>query len=268
MKIISADQRLSAQRGVKALIVGPSGVGKTSLLRTLDNDLCARALFVDIEAGDLAVQDVPVATIRPRTWTDCRDIACVLGGPNPELASDKAYSQAHYDSVVSNPDMKRLAEFDIAFVDSLTALSRLSIGYAETQPEAFNDRGKKDLWGIYGLHARQMIGLLLQLQQAREKHLITVAILEKLVDKAHNIEWSIQIEGGKTSRQLPGIVDELLVMNFVDFGDGKPTRALVCSSPNPWGYFAKDRSGRLDQCEEPNLKTLIDKLTAKSSPAA
>ena len=36
MQIISADQRLAERRGVKALIVGPAGVGKTTLLRTLD----------------------------------------------------------------------------------------------------------------------------------------------------------------------------------------------------------------------------------------
>ena len=36
MKIISADERLRERRGAKVLIVGPAGVGKTSLLRTLD----------------------------------------------------------------------------------------------------------------------------------------------------------------------------------------------------------------------------------------
>jgi putative ribosome biogenesis GTPase RsgA len=55
MQIISADQRLAEPRRVKTLIVGPAGVGKTSLLRTLDP---ASTLFVDIEAGDLSVQDV------------------------------------------------------------------------------------------------------------------------------------------------------------------------------------------------------------------
>ena len=61
MKIISADKRLAERRGVKALIVGPAGVGKTSQLRALDP---ARTLFIDVEAGDLAVQDVPL--IGPR----------------------------------------------------------------------------------------------------------------------------------------------------------------------------------------------------------
>jgi ABC-type transport system involved in cytochrome bd biosynthesis fused ATPase/permease subunit len=51
---------------VKALIVGPAGVGKTSLLRTLNT---AGTLFVEAEAGDLAVQDLPVDTLRVEDWS-------------------------------------------------------------------------------------------------------------------------------------------------------------------------------------------------------
>ena len=57
MKIIGADERLNEPRGVKFLIKGPSGVGKTSLLRTLPDP--SRVLFIDSDAGDLCVQDVP-----------------------------------------------------------------------------------------------------------------------------------------------------------------------------------------------------------------
>src|SRR5262245_49803248 len=105
-----------------------------------------------------------------------------------------------------------------------------------------------------------MIGWLNQLQHARGRDVVFVAILERAVDDLNIATWQPQIEGSKTSRELPGIVDQIVTMNWVDFGDGAPTRAFVCTSPNPWAYPAKDRAGRLEQIEEPHLGKLITKL--------
>jgi AAA domain len=135
-------------------------------------------------------------------------------------------------------------------VDSITAVSRLSLRSAEQQPEAFSERtGKKDPRGAYGHHGREMIAWLKQLQHARGKSVVFVAILEMIKDEFNRPEWQIQLEGGKTGRELPGIVDQVVSYQFIDFGDGVPSRA----SPNQWGFPAKDRSGRLDQIEKPHL---------------
>jgi len=54
------------------------------------------------------------------------------------------------------------------------------------------------------------------------------------------------------------------VMDFLKFDDQDPARGFVCSSPNPWGYPAKDRSGKLDQTEPPDLGKLIAKILNRS----
>lgn len=261
MNIIKADQRVAQKRGVKALITGIAGVGKTSLLRTLDH---SKTLFVDLEAGDLAVQDVPVDTLRPKTWQECCDIAAFLGGPNPSLPADTHYSEAHYAAAVSHiGDVAALDKYDTYFIDSITVAGRLCFRWAEQQPEALSDRGKKDLRGIYGLHGRSMVNWLTQLQHARGKNVIFVGILEKHVDDFNITTWEIQIDGSKTGRELPGIVDQIITLQWIDFGDGNPLRAFVCNQPNQWGYPAKDRAGRLEQIEEPHLGRLLEKLIAK-----
>jgi hypothetical protein len=259
MQITSATERLAEQRGVKAVVVGPAGVGKTSQLRTLDPD---RTLFIDIEAGDLSVQDVRIDTIRIDDWPTARDLACRIGGPNSSYPPTACYSQAHFEGV--GGALENLDRYDTIFVDSITAISRLSFRWSEQQPESFSERtGKKDTRSAYGLHGREMIAWLNQLQHSRGKSVIFVAILEKITDEFNHIEWQIQLEGGKTGRELPGILDLIVSMQWIDFGDGKLARAFVCTSPNPWGWPAKDRSGRLEQIEKPHLGELIAKLTAK-----
>jgi hypothetical protein len=265
LQIITADQRLAEPRGIKAAIFGKAGIGKTTLLMTLHS---TTALFFDLEAGDLAVEGWPGDSMRPRTWEECRDLACFIGGPNPALRDDQAYSAADYARVCETfGDPAQLDRYQTIFVDSITVAGRLCLQWCRGQPEAFAERtGKPDLRGAYGLHGREMIAWLTHLQHTRAKNVIFVGVLDEKFDDFNRRVFSPQIDGSKTGLELPGIVDEVLTLAEIKDEAGKPFRALVCQTMNPWGFPAKDRSGRLDLVEEPHLGRLFDKIHGPARP--
>lgn len=258
LSIITADQRMRERRGVKALILGEPGVGKTSLLKTIDP---ARTLFIDLEAGNLSVQDVGVDELRPQTWQECRDLACFIAGPDENAAARDLYGREHYDACVERfGDPDALNKYDTLFIDSVTVAGRLCFAWSEKQPEAFNGKGEKDTRGAYGLHGRQMIKWVTRLQHARTRNVVFVCLLDKEEDDFGRKTWSPQIDGSKAGREMPGIVDEVITMAILRPEDGEPYRAFVTNPENEWGFPAKDRSGRLDPLEPPHLGKLFAKL--------
>ncbi len=267
LPIITADQRLAAPRGIKGCIFGKSGIGKTSLLWTLDPE---RTLFMDLEAGDLAIEGWQGDTIRPRTWKDCRDFAVFIGGPNPALRDDQTYSQTHYDAVCAKyGDPAALGKYQTIFIDSITVAGRLCFQWSKGQPDALSEKtGKPDVRGAYGLHGREMIGWLTHLQHTRAKNVWFVGILDTKVDDFNRKIFVPQIDGSKTGLELPGIVDQVITMAEIVDAGGQAQRAFVCQTLNPLGFPAKDRSGRLETLEVPHLGRLMEKIPGPLIPAS
>jgi len=163
--------------------------------------------------------------------------------------------------------------FATIFVDSITVAGRLCFQWCRGQPEAHSEKtGKPDIRGAYGLHGREMIAWLTHLQHARGRNVIFVGILDEKLDDFNRRVFVPQIDGSKTGLELPGIVDQVMTLAEIkpDAAPGQPPvasfRGLVCQTLNPWGYPAKDRSGRLDMLEPPHLGQLFQKIRSPSPP--
>ena len=204
MRLLTADERMAEARGAKILIVGRPGVGKTSLLRTLDSTALATTLFVDCEGGDLSVLGLSIPSIRPQTWRDLRDLAALFGGADPSRPANAPYCADHFASVAADPVLAPLAVHRTIFIDSLTQAMRLCRTWAETQPESLSERGRKDPRGMYGLIAHEGVGLLQQFQRDRGRNVVFVAVLERHIDDYGIATWRPQLEGVRTGAQLPG----------------------------------------------------------------
>lgn len=267
IKIIKADERLAAHTKINIALFGPSGVGKTTQARTLDPET---TLFLDLEAGTLAIQDWSgdVVDLRKTAqamgahpWEIARAMACLVSGHDP-ADTDGPYSKTAYDNYVKafGGDVSMLEKYKTVFVDSITVASRLCFAWAQKQPEAFSEKtGKPDTRGAYGILGREMIRWLTNLQHC-PKDIILVGILDTEKDELNRIQHTPQVEGSKTGRELPGIFDQVVTLTMLAGDDGSQYRALVCRQDNQWGYPAKDRSGRLEQIEPPDLGALIKKI--------
>jgi hypothetical protein len=275
LRVITAHERLSrAANKTTIALFGPIGVGKTSLLRGLPPET---TLCVDLEAGLKSVQDWRGDSLPVRTFADAVDVACLIGGVSPAADPNGFFSEAHYQHLAAAyPDLVRLIVGKmIVFLDSITDLTRQAMAWAKTLPEAYSEKtGKADARGAFGLMAREVIGLLKHLQHAPGKTTIMVGILERVTDDFGKVGWQPQMEGGKAGRELPGIVDQVVSMALFspDVAGGwrhdpdrGTERRLVCRAGNAFGLPAKDRSGRLDETEPPDLAALLRKINTTST---
>jgi hypothetical protein len=260
MKIISAETRLKQQTGAKIAIFGQWGIGKTSLLKTSDEP----TLCLDFEAGLLAVQDWNGDAITVRTWEDARDIACLIGGANPALKASSAYSAKHFEAMKAKYKDWDFSKYRCIFIDSITIASKLCLTWCKMQPESFSEKsGKPDTRSAYGLLASEMSAWLQQFQHIPDKDVIIVGLLEQKTDDFNRTNWVPQIEGSKTTNELPGIVDEVISMVSMKDETGKLVRKFVCHTLNANSYPAKDRSGKLNEIEDAHLGKLLRKIKTK-----
>jgi AAA domain len=271
-KIVTADERLSQSQFVKGVIFGPHGVGKTSLLWTMDPKT---TLFLNLEAGEKAVQDWPGDSIEIKSWRQAVDIACLASGPDESLilhadGSWPEYSKPHYDYLVeSNPGMVEfLAKYQTHFWDSISVASRLAWKWALGQPGSYSEKtGKPDTRGTYRIIGQDIVSWLTRIQHTKRKNIWVVGGLDLVRDDFGREYWAPQIEGSKAGREILGIFDEVISMVNMQAEDGSLYRAFVCWQQNPWRYPAKDRSGRLEMIEQPHLGRLMEKLNGPVTPA-
>lgn len=298
IRIISADERLAQKPKINIAVFGPAGIGKTFQARTLDP---AKTLFIDLESGTLALdgdQALPDGNTLPQwrgdvldvrkeatqlgvhPWEFARAIACLLCGPDPAAAPGTPYAadmHAAYKERIGDPSL--FDKYDTIFVDSITVAGRHCFSWSQRQPEAFSEKtGKPDTRGAYGLHGRELVNWLTQLQHIPQKSVVVVGILDVIEDKdiPGRVSFEPQIDGSKAGRELPGIFDQVITLGLftvnpdtkaasLDMKKGT-VRAFVCHQNNGFGVPAKSRAGNLEVLEPPDLGALMRKIA--SAPRA
>ena len=206
--------------GAKIVVYGQAGSGKTTLIKTLPNPIILSA-----EGGLLSISDANL--------------------PYVEIDSMEALREA-YQWATESDEAK---QFETIALDSISEIAEVVL-IAEKKIA-------KDPRQAYGALQEQM-GEIIRAFRNLPKHVYFTAKCEKATDEAGRILYSPTMPGAKLGQQLPYFVDEVLALRVEKDQEGVPRRALMCESDGLWQ--AKDRSGKLDAWEAPDLGAIIKKI--------
>lgn len=207
--------------GVKVLVYGQAGAGKTSLVRTLPNPIVLSA-----EGGLLSIQDADLPYIEISDMDTLKEAYTWLA----ESDEAKAYQSVALDSISEIAEVVLNAE----------------------------KKATKDPRQAYGAMQEQMADIIRAFRDLPGRHVYMSAKLEKTQDEMGRMLYAPSMPGNKTGQALPYFFDEVLALRVEKDGEGVTQRALMCDSDGLW--LAKDRSGKLEAWEAPDLGAIITKM--------
>lgn len=209
--------------GVKMLVYGQAGAGKTSLIPTLPTPVILSA-----EGGLLSIagHDLPFIEI-----------------------SDMATLQEAYTWL---RDSEEAAQFQSVALDSISEIAEVVLNHEK--------KSTKDPRQAYGAMQEQVTDIIRAFRDLPGRHVLFTAKVEKAADEQGRLLYAPSMPGNKLGQSLPYFFDEVFALRVERDGDGNNVRALMTESDGLW--IAKDRSGKLDAWEASDLGALIEKMGA------
>lgn len=207
--------------GVKILVYGQAGAGKTTLIKTLP-----QPIILSVEGGLLSIKDADLPYVEIKTITELSDV---------------------YSWIVSSDEAVGL---ESVALDSISEFAELVL----------NEQLKtnKDGRGAYGDMNQIIAGIIRTFRDLPGKNVYFSAKVERAIDESGKMLYSPNMPGKSLTAQLPYFFDFVLPLRTEKDHEGIMHRMLQCETDGLW--LAKSRSTKLAQWEEPDLSALITKI--------
>lgn len=222
MPNITTAREASSLHGVKVLVHGRAGAGKTVLAST-----APQPIILSAESGLLSLRhsDTPVIVIH--SMTELHDA---------------------YRFFIQSEESKN---YWSVCIDSL---SEIAESVLTTEKAASRDPRK-----AYGEMQDQLTGLIRGFRDLPEKHVYFSAKQTANKDEMTGVTlYGPSMPGRQLGPQLPYFFDEVFCLEVGKNAEGQEFRYI--RTKTSLQYEAKDRSGVLDEFEQPNLDLIFNKI--------
>jgi len=242
-------QPISAETASRmaALVIGPPGIGKTSLMRSLmgqefdpaqggwiqTGNPVGRVCMLSAESGLLCVRDLVQA-------------GYIEGFNIRNLGEFKEALQ-----LLSMPESQQ--KYQWIFIDSLTEIASRCV---EAMKAKYPD--KKDSFPMWGEYSDTMTALIKAFRDLVAYNVVFSCLDDIDKDELNRRFVGPAIEGKGVKQRLPSYFDEVLYLTQFTNDQGIPYRAFVCQPTDK--LQAKDRSGKLFPIEKPCLRNVYQKI--------
>ena len=221
-RIVSPADAVQDQ-GAKILVYGMAGAGKTFLARTAPG----KVLVISAEAGLLSIRDAQnVEAIEVKSAAEVVEV----------------YEALHSGKL----------QYDTVCLDSISEISELLLQAEKAK--------HKDARKAYG-EVQESVTNVMRAFRDLQMHVMFICKEDK-VNNDGTFEQAPKMVGTKLGQSITYFFDEVLALRVIEDTDeeGNPVQARWLQTRIGQGYVAKDRSGKLEAFEEPNLTKLIEKL--------
>jgi len=220
---IKTPDALVDKQGAKLLVYGQAGSGKTYSTQSMPG----KVLVISAEAGLLSIKDAPnVSAIEVKTYDDLREVYSALKS-----------GELKYDSVC---------------LDSVSEISEILLVHEKAK--------NKDGRMAYQNVSEAVTGLM---RSFRDLDIHVLFLCKEGKDNNDGIFFfGPKMASKPLGDSITYFFDEVLALRILDDqdDDGNPIAARWLQTRIGQGYTAKDRSGKLEPFEKPDLTALIAKL--------